>query len=238
MSSCILHVGRTAHIEGNIRCEVAQDRFHHCAECTDVVTRQKSCPSPSLPNGLSFFFFFCFSPCGPRYYLLAGSLSVVVGRSWLLTHYFFSTSPQQLLRLFFFISQCPQPKLATQLPPVISNKSCRPGSHDPQYPRAGYVINVVFLPLYVRLCVWEIVVGLTWSGQSPGSTLYSQRKKKQKKKKQLMAGLCRLFHTCSAFSPSTLFVIHLHRGGQVPLKHHILFRGSSPSEPNEHTEIQ
>lgn len=72
-------------------------------------------------------------------------------------------------------------------------------------------------------------------GRSPGSTLYSQQKKK---KIQLMGGLCRLFHTCSAFSPSTLFVIHLYRGRQVPLKHHILFRGSSPSEPNEHVEIQ
>lgn len=60
----------------------------------------------------------------------------------------------------------------------------------------------------------------------------------KKKKIQLMGGLCRLFHTCSAFSPSTLFVIHLYRGRQVPLKHHILFRGSSPSEPNEHVEIQ
>lgn len=55
---------------------------------------------------------------------------------------------------------------------------------------------------------------------------------------KLMGGLCRLFHTCSAFSPSTLFVIHLYRGRQGPLKHHILFRGSSPSEPNEHVEIQ
>lgn len=64
--------------------------------------------------------------------------------------------------------------------------------------------------------------------------LYSQLKKNI----QLMGGLCWLFHTCSAFSPSTLFVIHLYRGRQVLLKHHILFRGSSPSEPNEHVEIQ
>lgn len=158
------------------------------------------------------------------------------GRSWLLTHYFFSTWVLNSCQDdFFFISQCPQPKLSTQLPPVISNKSCRPGSRVPWYPCVGYVINVVFLPLYVPLCVWKIVVG---PRGLDGRLAAHCTASKKKKNIQLMGGLCRLFHTCSAFSPSTLFVIHLYRGRQVPLKHHILFRGSSPSEPNEHVEIQ
>lgn len=130
--------------------EVAQDRFHCCADCTDVVRRQKTPPDSLV---------FHFPPVDPvTICLLAVSPwwgEVMVTDPLFLLH----MSPQQLPRQFFFISQCPQPKLATQLPPVISNKSCRPGSRVPWYPCVGYVINVAFLPLYVPLCVWKIVVG-------------------------------------------------------------------------------
>lgn len=80
--------------------EVAQDRFHCCAECTDVVRRQKRPlhPPPPSPDSLVFH----FPPVDPvTICLLAVSPwcgEVMVTDPLFLLH----MSPQQLPRRFFF----------------------------------------------------------------------------------------------------------------------------------------
>lgn len=79
-------------------------------------------PTTLTPAPDSLFFFFHFPPVDPVTICLLAVSSrwgeVMVTDPLFVLH----MSPQQLPRLFFFISQCPQPKIATELPPVISNK--------------------------------------------------------------------------------------------------------------------
>lgn len=123
------NVIKTASIEGKVRWDCTHctgplpllSRVHRCGSAArDPIT-----PTPS-PDSLVFHF-----PRGPCYYLLAGCLFDMGGGHG---YWPIICSPHEsatAAKTIFFISQCPQPKPATQFPPVISNKLYWLGSRVP-----------------------------------------------------------------------------------------------------------